>query len=99
MVNRCAHKGDRAVLIARHNDRRFTHSRNSPIASVRNCDPRISLISACSPSGIQMMRSLPTPRVLAALLIPIILGAAMISALGPAESAVRGRLVEALEYE
>ncbi len=34
-----------------------------------------------------------------ALLIPVILGAAFLSALGPAQSAVRGRLVEALEYE
>jgi putative ABC transport system permease protein len=34
-----------------------------------------------------------------AILIPVILGAALVSALGPAEAAVRGRLVEALEYE
>jgi putative ABC transport system permease protein len=34
-----------------------------------------------------------------ALLIPIILGAAFVSAVGPAEAAVRARLVEALEYE
>jgi putative ABC transport system permease protein len=34
-----------------------------------------------------------------ALLIPAILGAAFLSALAPAESAVRARLVEALEYE
>jgi putative ABC transport system permease protein len=33
------------------------------------------------------------------LMIPIILGAAFIAALGPAEAAVRGNLVEALEYE
>lgn len=39
------------------------------------------------------------PLGIVALLIPVILGAAFISALGPAESAVRGRLVEALEYE
>ena len=32
-------------------------------------------------------------------LLPVILGAAFISALGPGESAVRGSLVEALEYE
>lgn len=32
-------------------------------------------------------------------LFPVILGAALLSALGPAESAVRGSLVEALEYE
>ncbi len=36
---------------------------------------------------------------IAGLLIPVILLAALVSALGPAESAVRGRLVEALEYE
>lgn len=32
-------------------------------------------------------------------LVPVLLGAAFVSALGPAESAVRGSLVEALEYE
>jgi putative ABC transport system permease protein len=32
-------------------------------------------------------------------LVPVILGVAFISAIGPAESAVRGSLVEALEYE
>ena len=32
-------------------------------------------------------------------MIPTILGAAFIAAIGPAESAVRGNLVEALEYE
>jgi len=35
----------------------------------------------------------------AAAMIPIILAAAFLSAIGPAESAVRGSLVEALEYE
>ena len=39
------------------------------------------------------------PGIVAALMLPTILGAAMISALWPAESAVRGSLVEALEYE
>jgi putative ABC transport system permease protein len=34
-----------------------------------------------------------------AALVPVILGAAFLAALGPAESAVRGSLVEALEYE
>ncbi len=34
-----------------------------------------------------------------AMMIPIIIGAAFIAAVGPAESAVRGSLVEALEYE
>jgi putative ABC transport system permease protein len=33
------------------------------------------------------------------LIIPIILGAALIAAIGPAEAAVHGNLVEALEYE
>jgi len=35
----------------------------------------------------------------ALLLAPVILGAALLAALGPGESAVRGSLVEALEYE
>jgi putative ABC transport system permease protein len=36
---------------------------------------------------------------IAAMLFPIILGAALVAALWPAESAVRGSLVQALEYE
>jgi hypothetical protein len=39
------------------------------------------------------------PFELAAALIPVILISAWIAALGPAEAAVRGSLVEALEYE
>jgi putative ABC transport system permease protein len=39
------------------------------------------------------------PVQLALSLFPLILGAAFLAALGPAESAVRGSLVEALEYE
>jgi putative ABC transport system permease protein len=39
------------------------------------------------------------PAKVALALVPMILGAAFIAALAPAESAVRGRLVEALEYE
>jgi len=39
------------------------------------------------------------PVEIAGALVPIILGAAFVSALGPAESAVRGSLVAALEYE
>jgi putative ABC transport system permease protein len=39
------------------------------------------------------------PFAIAAALLPVILGAALISAIGPAEAAVRGSLVEALEYE
>ncbi len=48
-------------------------------------------------AGIRL--SYEYPLGLAAWLLPIILGAAFIAALGPAESAVRGSLVEALEYE
>ena len=36
---------------------------------------------------------------IALVLIPVILGAAFLASLGPAESAVRGSLIEALEYE
>jgi ABC-type lipoprotein release transport system permease subunit len=36
---------------------------------------------------------------IALMLVPVILAAAYVSSLGPAESAVRGSLVEALEYE
>jgi putative ABC transport system permease protein len=39
------------------------------------------------------------PFTIAAWLFPAMLAAAFVSALGPAESAVRGSLVEALEYE
>lgn len=39
------------------------------------------------------------PFMIALALIPVMLGAAFVAALGPAESAVRGSLVEALEYE
>ena len=39
------------------------------------------------------------PLSIVALLIPVILGAALASAVLPAETAVRGSLVEALEYE
>lgn len=39
------------------------------------------------------------PFMMAAYLLPVMLGAALLSALVPAESAVRGSLVEALEYE
>ena len=39
------------------------------------------------------------PITIAAVLVPVILGVAWLSALGPGESAVRGSLVEALEYE
>jgi hypothetical protein len=35
----------------------------------------------------------------ALVLIPVILGAAFLAALAPGESAVRGSLIEALEYE
>lgn len=39
------------------------------------------------------------PIEIASMLVPVIIGAALVAALGPAESAVRGSLVEALEYE
>jgi hypothetical protein len=39
------------------------------------------------------------PAKFALLLLPLILAAAVTASIGPAESAVRGRLVEALEYE
>jgi putative ABC transport system permease protein len=39
------------------------------------------------------------PTSVAAALVPVILGSAFIAAIWPAESAVRGSLVEALEYE
>jgi putative ABC transport system permease protein len=39
------------------------------------------------------------PVTIALALVPVMLGAALLAALGPAESAVRGSLVEALEYE
>jgi putative ABC transport system permease protein len=39
------------------------------------------------------------PYGVAAMLIPILVAAALLSAIGPAESAVRGSLVDALEYE
>ena len=39
------------------------------------------------------------PFKIAILLVPVILGSALVSAFGPAEAAVRGSLTEALEYE
>jgi hypothetical protein len=39
------------------------------------------------------------PLSIALTLLPVMLGAALLSGAGPAESAVRGSLVEALEYE
>ena len=47
--------------------------------------------------GLDLDYIFPTPMALA--LVPIILIAAFVAALGPAEAAVRGSLVEALEYE
>ncbi|HEY1754518.1 MAG TPA: FtsX-like permease family protein [Bryobacteraceae bacterium] len=47
--------------------------------------------------GVDLSYAYPFPMALA--LIPVILGAAWLAALGPAERAVRGSLVEALEYE
>jgi putative ABC transport system permease protein len=48
-------------------------------------------------AGIRLDYQYPIEIALA--LLPIMLGAAFIAALGPAETAVRGSLVEALEYE
>ena len=47
--------------------------------------------------GLDLDYTFPTTIVL--WMIPVILGAAFLASLGPAESAVRGNLVEALEYE
>jgi len=54
-------------------------------------------ISAEDIAGLRLPYEFPYQ--IALLLLPIILVAAFISAIGPAESAVRGSLVEALEYE
>src|SRR6185436_15259813 len=48
-------------------------------------------------SGFRLSYHFPTR--IAALMVPAILAAAFLSALWPAEAAVRGSLVEALEYE
>jgi len=47
--------------------------------------------------GLDLDYTFPTSIVL--WMVPVILGAAFVAALGPAEAAVRGTLVEALEYE
>ncbi len=56
-----------------------------------------SLAVASDVTGIRLGYEFPVT--IALLLFPTILGAAFVSALWPAESAVRGSLVEALEYE
>jgi len=48
-------------------------------------------------AGMRLEYTFPVTMTLA--LIPTILGAAFVAAIWPAESAVRGSLVEALEYE
>lgn len=48
-------------------------------------------------SGLRLAYTYPASLIL--LLLPVIIFAAWISAIGPAESAVRGSLIEALEYE
>ena len=48
-------------------------------------------------AGMRLDYVFPVARSLA--LVPTILGAAFVAAIWPAESAVRGSLVEALEYE
>ncbi|HUS06839.1 MAG TPA: FtsX-like permease family protein, partial [Bryobacteraceae bacterium] len=54
-------------------------------------------VSARDLAGLRLTYEYPFTIALA--LLPVILAAALISAIGPAESAVRGSLVEALEYE
>ena len=48
-------------------------------------------------AGLRLEYQFPVE--IALLMLPVLLGSALLSALGPAESAVRGSLVEALEYE
>jgi putative ABC transport system permease protein len=48
-------------------------------------------------AGMRLDYAVPVPTMLA--LVPTILGAAFVAAIWPAEAAVRGSLVEALEYE
>jgi hypothetical protein len=48
-------------------------------------------------AGLRLSYQFPGMTALA--IVPIILGAALVAALWPAEAAVRGSLVEALEYE
>jgi hypothetical protein len=48
-------------------------------------------------SGIEIAYVYPFK--MAVTLVPVILAAAFLAAIGPAEAAVRARLVEALEYE
>jgi hypothetical protein len=54
-------------------------------------------ISARDIAGLRLDYEYPYH--IAASLLPLMLGAALLAALAPAESAVRGSLVEALEYE
>ena len=46
-----------------------------------------------------MMMPYRFPWAISLVLVPVILGSAFVAAIWPAESAVRGSLVEALEYE
>ena len=55
-----------------------------------------SVVKAWEAGIDSILRSAPC---LVAAMAPVILGAAFLAALGPAESAVRGSLVESLEYE
>jgi putative ABC transport system permease protein len=48
-------------------------------------------------AGLRLDYDYPVP--MALLLVPVILGSAFVAAVGPAESAVRGSVVEALGYE
>ena len=55
------------------------------------------ILQMASHSGMPLDYIYPTPLALA--MFPIVLAVALISSVGPAESAVRGSLVEGLEYE
>jgi len=48
-------------------------------------------------AGLRLEYQFPVE--IALMMLPVLLGSALVSALGPAEGAVRGSLVEALEYE
>jgi putative ABC transport system permease protein len=77
------------------------------------CIGIVGLLLGCALGGVQLYYSIQIaardlagihlsytyPINIALVLIPVILAAAFVSAIGPAESAVRGSLVEALEYE
>jgi len=57
----------------------------------------LGIVKSDTFGGIELNYVFPVP--LALFMIPTILAAAFVAAVGPGESAVRGTLVEALEYE